>query len=85
VVIALSLGLTAKPPRAQYQAAEVMARIVAERLVEHLAQSGFVVMRRPVSDGGAGGNPGARGLAARLARRPRTSFVSIDSARIPIQ
>jgi hypothetical protein len=47
VVIALSLGLTAKPPLAQYQAAEVMAKIVAERLVAHLEQSGFVVMRKP--------------------------------------
>ena len=59
-VIALSLGLTAKPPLARYQAAETMAKIVAERLVEHLERSGFVVMRKPVPGGGAGGNPGAR-------------------------
>jgi hypothetical protein len=32
LVIALSLGLTAKPPLAQHQAAETMAKIVAERL-----------------------------------------------------
>jgi hypothetical protein len=32
VVIALSLGLTAKPPLARYQAAETMATIVAKRL-----------------------------------------------------
>jgi hypothetical protein len=60
VVIALSLGLTAKPPLARYQAAETMAKIVAERLVEHLERSGFVVMRKPVPGGGAGANPGAR-------------------------
>jgi hypothetical protein len=35
VVITLSLCLTAKPPLARYQASETMAKIVAERLVEH--------------------------------------------------
>jgi hypothetical protein len=60
VVIALSLGLTAKPPLAQYQAAEVMAKIVAERLVAHLERSGFVIMRKPGPIGGAGDNPGAK-------------------------
>jgi hypothetical protein len=34
-------------------AAEMMSRIVAERLVSHLEQSGFVVMRRPPSVGAA--------------------------------
>jgi hypothetical protein len=37
-----------------------MAKIVAERLVEHLDRSGFVIMRKPVPGGGAGNNPGAR-------------------------
>jgi hypothetical protein len=37
-----------------------MAKIVAERLVEHLERSGFVIMRKPVPSGEAGGNPGAR-------------------------
>jgi hypothetical protein len=60
VVMALSLGLTAKPPLARYQAAETMAKIVAERLVEQLKRSGFVIMRKPVPGGGAGGNPGTR-------------------------
>jgi len=32
---------------------EIMARIVAERLVEHLNQAGFVVMKRPPLAGGA--------------------------------
>ena len=61
VVIALALGLTAKPPLARYQAAETMAKIVAERLVEHLEASGFVFMRKPVPRIGAGDNPGRRG------------------------
>jgi hypothetical protein len=39
-----------------------MAKIVAERLVEHLEQSGFVVMRKPVPAIGAGDNPGGRGF-----------------------
>ena len=43
VVTALSLGLTAKPTLAQHQAAETMAKIVAERL----ERSGFVIMRKP--------------------------------------
>ena len=60
VVTALSLGLTAKPKLAQHQAAETMAKIVAERLVEHMERSGFVVMRKPVPATGAGDNPGAR-------------------------
>jgi hypothetical protein len=54
VVIALSLGLTAKPPLARYQVAETMAKIVAERLVEHLERSGFVIMRKPIVAMGAG-------------------------------
>jgi hypothetical protein len=36
---------------ARYQAAETMAKIVAERLVEHLGASGFVVMRKPPAGG----------------------------------
>jgi hypothetical protein len=37
-----------------------MAKIVAERLVEHLERSGFAVMRKAVLARGAGDNPGAR-------------------------
>jgi len=62
VVIALSLGLTAKPKFAQHQAAETMAKIVAERLAEHLDRSGFVVMRKSVPATGAGDNRGRRGF-----------------------
>jgi hypothetical protein len=41
-----------------------MARIVADRLVEHLERSGFVVMKRPPAMGGAG-----IGASASVARR----------------
>jgi hypothetical protein len=42
---------SAAPQLARFQAAETMAKIVAERLVEHLSASGFVVMRKPPAGG----------------------------------
>ena len=36
------------------------ARIAADRIVRHLERSGYVVMKKPPSVGGGGGNPGAR-------------------------
>jgi hypothetical protein len=51
VVPALALGLTGGRQLAKYQAAETMAKIVAERLVEHFSASGFVVMRKPLAGG----------------------------------
>jgi len=56
----LSLGLTSGRSYARSQAAEVTAKIVAERLVAELERSGFVIMRKPIPMGGAGDNPGAR-------------------------
>ena len=47
VVTCLTLGLTRGPQRERFQAAEVMSKIVAERLVAELESSGFVVMRKP--------------------------------------
>ena len=41
-------------------AGEIMARIVAARLVEHLERAGFVVMKRPPVAGGAAIGFGAR-------------------------
>jgi hypothetical protein len=35
------------------QAAEVGAKVVAERLVAHLERSGFVIMRKPTPLGGS--------------------------------
>ena len=40
---------------------EIMARIVADRLVEHLERSGFVVMKRPPAMGGGAIGRGHRG------------------------
>ena len=36
-----------------HNADELMAEIVAKRLVEHLERAGFVVMKRPAIGGGA--------------------------------
>jgi hypothetical protein len=62
VEICLSLGLTSGRSLARNQAAEVTAKVVAERLVAHLEQSGFVIMRKPILAIGAGDNPGPRGV-----------------------
>ncbi len=51
VVTALSLLLTSGRQLAKYHAAETMAKIVAEGLVEHLSASGFVVMRKQPAGG----------------------------------
>jgi hypothetical protein len=45
------MALTSGSALARAQAAEVTAKVVAERLVEYLAASGFVIMRKP-ADGG---------------------------------
>jgi hypothetical protein len=39
-----------------------LERSQAERFVSHLEQSGFIVMRRPIPNHGAGDNPGLRGF-----------------------
>lgn len=62
VEICLSLGLTSGRALARSQAAEVTAKVVAERLVAHLEASGFVIMRKPIPAIGAGDNPGRRGF-----------------------
>lgn len=54
------LGLTSGRSLERSQAAEVMAKVVAERLVAHLEASGFVIMRKPIPRIGAGDNPGAK-------------------------
>ncbi len=59
--ICLSLGLTSGRALARSQAAEVTAKVVAERLVEHVERSGFVIMRKPIAMDGAGENPGRTG------------------------
>ena len=55
---ALAFALRIDSRRRNHEAAEIMARIVARRLVDHLAQSGFVVMRKPPALGDAAIGPG---------------------------
>ena len=43
----LSFALRYAGRRRVHHADDVMARITAERLVQHLEQSGYVLMRRP--------------------------------------
>jgi len=43
----LAFALRYQGRKRVHDADEAMARIVAERLVEHLRRSGFVVMRKP--------------------------------------
>lgn len=47
----LSLALTSGSSLARNQAAEVSAKIVAERLVAQLEDLGFVIMRKPIPVG----------------------------------
>jgi hypothetical protein len=62
VETALALALTSGRALARSQGAETMSKVVAERLVAELEASGFVVMRRPIPNHGAGDNPGRRGF-----------------------
>ena len=55
---ALAFALRFDSRRRNHEAAEIMARIVAHRLVDHLAQSGFVVMRKPPALAAAAIGPG---------------------------
>lgn len=45
----LSFALRYDGRRRVHHADEAMARITAERLVQHLARSGYVLMRRPAA------------------------------------
>jgi hypothetical protein len=50
-----------------HDADELMAAIVAKRLIRHLERCGYVVMKRPPATG-AGDNPGRRGFEGRTER-----------------
>ena len=50
---ALAFALRFDGRRRKHDAAEMMARIVAKRLVEHLERSGFVVLKKPPIGGSA--------------------------------
>jgi hypothetical protein len=52
----LRFALQYKGRKRAAHAADFMAQIAAEHLVEHLRRSGFVVMKRPDSEGH--GSPG---------------------------
>lgn len=53
VALALEFALLHRGRKRMRHASELMAGIVAERLVEHLEQSGFVIMKKPPQIGGA--------------------------------
>ena len=50
---ALAFALRFAGRKRTHNADEIMAEIVAKRLVEHLERAGFVVMKRPPIGGGA--------------------------------
>jgi len=50
---ALAFALRFQGHNRVHNADEIMAEIVAKRLVEHLDRAGFVVMKRPPIGGGA--------------------------------
>jgi hypothetical protein len=86
IATALALGLTSDRQMAKYQAAETMAKIVAERPVEHLDQSGFVVMRKPCRRNIAATLPPTAGLVQSARRRGMAFGLPFFAARavIPI-
>ena len=49
IVAALSFALQYEGRKQVHDAADAMARITAERLVRHLQQSGFVIMKAPAA------------------------------------
>jgi hypothetical protein len=50
---ALAFALRYSGRKRTHDSAEIMAAIVAKRLVEHLERSGFVIMRKPPETGGS--------------------------------
>ncbi len=56
---ALAFALRFHGRKRTHNADEIMAEIVAKRLVEHLERAGFVVMKRPSKVGGAALGRGA--------------------------
>jgi hypothetical protein len=54
--------LKAKGRKRKHDAGEIMAAIVAKRLVEHLERAGFVIMQKPPS---VGDEPLGRGHGGR--------------------
>jgi hypothetical protein len=61
VAEALAFALRYSGRKQVQDSGEIMARIVAERLAEHLERSGFVIMKKPPTMGGAALARGHRG------------------------
>ena len=53
LAVSIALALTSGSRLARVQSAEVLATVVAERIVSELDRAGFVVMKRPPDVGGA--------------------------------
>ena len=51
IVAALSFALQYEGRKRVHDAADAMARVTAERLVRHLQQSGFVILKAPAAVG----------------------------------
>ncbi len=58
---ALAFALRFDGRKRKHDAAEMMARIVAARLVEHMERAGFVIMKRPPVGGASAIGRGANG------------------------
>ena len=61
VADALAFALRFQGRKRVHNADEIMAEIVAKRLVEHLERSGFVVMKMPPIGGGSAVGRGFEG------------------------
>jgi hypothetical protein len=77
---ALAYALRYQGRKRVHNANEIIAEIVARRLVEHLERSGFVVLRRPPE---IGATAIGRGLKAKLNGRQRQNGTTrpVDSTR----
>jgi hypothetical protein len=53
IVDTLAFALRFNGKKRRHDADDMMAGIVAKRLVEHLALCGFVIMKKPPAEGGA--------------------------------
>jgi hypothetical protein len=67
---ALAFALRFDGRRRKHDAAEMMAQIVAKRLVEHLERSGFVVLKKPPIGGSAPPRPARSSGPTVLRSRP---------------
>jgi|SRR5271166_3344077 len=74
---ALAFALRFQGRKRAHNADEIMAEIVAERLVDHLERAGFVVMKRPPIGGGAAGADSR----ANAKIRDSLTFATVCSAR----